>query len=639
MSADVLLVGARGFGTVHRQNLARLGSRVRLIGVVDPQGAPDDSYGSDAPSWTSLDAAFESGLSPDVVIIATPTNTHYSLASLALEHGSDVYLEKPPVASMEQFDALCALQEQTGRAVQVGFQSFGSHALTEIAAFGLPTSVATWASWTRDTAYWTRSAWAGRRTLNGEPVVDGVLTNALSHAIATALRIAGARKAADVTRVELDLYRANAIEADDTSSVRITLQDSRVVSAALTLAGAKDSTPLIEVRTEHADLTLAYTTDELIYPDGSIHRAGRTDLFEELLDHRQDAVSLSAPLIDTGAYMVVLEAVRAAEPPTPILPSATTIRADCVAVDDVADWVERSARAGSLFRELQAPFASAAPPSRTERLLLGDRTVIERDDGQRVAPTSAPRPFLHPVRTLGGVSVTDAHPSDHDWHLGISFGVQHANGTNFWGGPTFVRDRGYRWLDDHGRIETTNLRHDRDGFDATTLWRDRSGEVLLTERTRWRIRGTADPRVWAFRVTTELRAGSEPVELGSPGTHGRVGAGYGGFSWRLPAVADVDVRTADASGEHAVHGTRSSWLAFSAQFPEGEATVVLAPGDRRTADDPWFVRVSDYPGIGSALAWQTPVLIPADDRITRAFRGLVADGRLTDAEITELLAE
>ena len=62
--------------------------------------------------------------------------------------------------------------------------------------------------WARDAAYWKRSRWAGRRELDGVAVVDGVVTNPLAHATATALAIAGATGARDVTQVTTDLYRA-----------------------------------------------------------------------------------------------------------------------------------------------------------------------------------------------------------------------------------------------------------------------------------------------------------------------------------------------------------------------------------------------------------------------------------------------
>ena len=92
---------------------------------------------------------------------------------------------------------------------------------------------------------------------------------------------------------------------------------------------------------------------------------------------------------------------------------------------------------------------------------MGDSVVEIRLEGRVVADyvvvpdldaKHGPRPYLHPVRTLAGVPVTDALPEDHVWHLGASLAVQDVAGTNLWGGRTYVRDAGYTWRDDHGRI-------------------------------------------------------------------------------------------------------------------------------------------------------------------------------------------
>ncbi|WP_374058527.1 hypothetical protein [Microbacterium sp. KRD172] len=55
-----------------------------------------------------------------------------------------------------------------------------------------------------------------------------------------------------------------------------------------------------------------------------------------------------------------------------------------------------------------------------------------------------------------------------------------------------------------------------------------TGATLLIEDTSWQLLPSDDPRAWTFGTRTTLRALDEPVELGSPGTHGRVGGGYGG---------------------------------------------------------------------------------------------------------------
>src|SRR5688572_5223399 len=57
----------------------------------------------------------------------------------------------------------------------------------------------------------------------------------------------------------------------------------------------------------------------------------------------------------------------------------------------------------------------------------------------------APRPYLHPVYTLGGREVSLYRPHDHLWHKGIAWSLSNVevvgSGTeNFWGGRTYLRE-------------------------------------------------------------------------------------------------------------------------------------------------------------------------------------------------------
>ena len=159
----------------------------------------------------------------DVVVLSTPMHTHLPLAEAALATGAHVLLEKPPTPTLDEFHRLLAAADAAGRAVQLGFQSLGSSALPAMrqlvadGAVGEPVRYGALATWVRTEEYWRRTPWAGRRALDGVPVVDGAVTNPLAHAVATGLAIAGATRESDVAGVRLDLYRANDIEADDTS--------------------------------------------------------------------------------------------------------------------------------------------------------------------------------------------------------------------------------------------------------------------------------------------------------------------------------------------------------------------------------------------------------------------------------------
>ncbi|MFV2102386.1 PmoA family protein [Micromonospora sp. LOL_024] len=241
-----------------------------------------------------------------------------------------------------------------------------------------------------------------------------------------------------------------------------------------------------------------------------------------------------------------------------------------------------------------------------------------------------PRPYLHPVRTLAGTPVTEALPDDHVWHLGASLAVQDVDGTNLWGGRTYVRDVGYTWRADHGRISHAGWRHRADDrLDHLLHWCDPTGSVLLTERRR--LTATAvpgHPDAWRLDVDSTLTAPiGRDVTLGSPATNGRPGgAGYGGFFWRAVAAEPPEVFTDSLDGEVAVNGCDQPWVALRGRAPQGGAYTLVFSG--LGADDRWFVRTTMYPGVCVAFAYERTTAVPAGTSRHGRYRVVVADGTL-----------
>jgi len=281
------------------------------------------------------------------------------------------------------------------------------------------------------------------------------------------------------------------------------------------------------------------------------------------------------------------------------------------------------------------------PPGRTiASLTVGDVVVAAYCDGQGLPAVLAPRPFLHPVTTLAGVPVTDEQPDDHRWHLGISVTLQDVGGANVWGGRTYLRDSGYTWRPDHGRqVHSGWTAQDPHGFGERLTWSVPDGRRLLEEERTVSASPAELPGAWLLDFSTTLtNATDEPLALGSPATNGRPGAGYGGFFWRLPQLPGARVRSSTAEGEDAVHGSLSPWVAVSA-VSTAPFTVALAGWDEATRRDPWFVRLADYPGLGSQLAAVDPVRLAPGAATTRSFRALVADGMLDTPEIARALGD
>ncbi|MGJ9426538.1 DUF6807 family protein [Nesterenkonia halotolerans] len=681
----VVLIGLDGFGRQHLLNLARLtaGGRAKLIAGVSFSD-PGPEIRGDIPVYQTLAQAYEAGHHPDIVIVSTPINTHFELAAEALQAGADVLLEKPPTATLDQFTQLMTVAETCGRRVQVGFQSLGSHALPAIAelltgAQGEPgligelRAVGATGLWLRTVSYYQRSPWAGRREMDGVPVVDGVVTNPLAHAVKTALHIAGAKTLDDVAELHTELHHAHDIEADDTSIVQLRTTAGIPVTAALTLCAAEQQDPWITISGTEGEAIFYYTRDELVVRPNTqrpgyaeigpqTYQFERTDLLENLIDvqdgvTRLDGTSaqLLSPLADHGAFMRVLEAVRTAKAPQVIAEEHLSWSGEGEDAHPVLTDIElhlaRAVKAApSSFSSLGVPWA--APPASTGELSVhlngSSLPVMDLRSGSDISPTDSPRPFLDQIRTLGGVVVTDQQPLDHTWHLGVGVALQDVNGTNFWGGRTYTREAGrYIWRDDHGRIEPTSEQVTEaplgQRLDQQLTWVDPTGAAVLQERRETSVSiDAAHPSGWIMDFASTLSpAGAQAVSLGSPGSNGRLQGGYGGFFWRLPALGEAEFFTAEAKGEEAVHGSHTSWLAVSADFlplpsragRAGPATLIFLREEGNP--DPWFVRHASYPGVGMSLAWDEAVLATPGESVRRALRVMVLDSRLSSAQVAD----
>ena len=642
----IALVGVHGFGAHHLVNLDRLeaAGALKLVAVADPNPPETGRLAQDVGIYPDLTTLLADDVHPDVIIIATPIQTHCALGLAALAAGADVYLEKPTAASMAQFDELRAAANAAGRSVQIGFQSLGSLALPALSTMindgelGRIQGISARGMWVRDKAYYQRSRWAGKRTINGIDVVDGVTTNPLAHAVATALFIAGIRSADAIESVETDLFRAHAIEGDDTSAVRITPKEGPRVVSALTVCAPEESHPSVRVQGTEGHAVFYYTEDilELTRSNGmSSESFARTDLLENLLAHRRDGTALLSSIENSGAFMRVLEAVRTAADPRPIAEEHLEWIGEGSAahpvINNIAHWIDRVTASEATFSELGAPWTTPATTSAT--ITVDGVDLAHHVSGTTVATTLSPRPYLHPVTTTGGVVVSDAFPLDHPWHLGVSVALQDVNGVNFWGGKTYTRQSAsYEWLPDHGRIVQASSEDGTKPSDTQELlWLGPDGAEILREQ-RTTSATSLDDGAWRLTLQFTLSpAGTNPVTLGGPGTHGLAGSGYGGFMWRLPAAHNVQVHTAHGRGEAQVHGRSAAWLAWSADFAAGPATVVFsAPPE---AADPWFVRANEYPAVASALTWDTAMTLQPGESVSRTFNVVVADEIASDEQI------
>src|SRR5262249_30457684 len=151
----------------------------------------------------------------------------------------------------------------------------------------------------------------------------------------------------------------------------------------------------------------------------------------------------------------------------------------------------------ALYSELDVPW------TRVE-LRVADRAVASYEWRPDLPATDSPRPYLHRVRTLGGVEVTQVRPEDHVHHLGVGVAISDLGGANFWGGRTYVKDQGPTWLDDHGtqrHMAFSSLGDDR--FTEHLEWIGPGGRLMAREERTVTARPLGS-EAWALDFTFTL---------------------------------------------------------------------------------------------------------------------------------------
>ncbi len=120
MSINVALLGAGRMGQLHHHNLLAM-PRVKLGAIYDPYLQEAHAEYFDKKLFTKDLATILDDKSIDACIIATPSSTHIEYVKLCLEHGKNVFCEKPISFHCDQLLAVKSILEKSGKMLQVGF--------------------------------------------------------------------------------------------------------------------------------------------------------------------------------------------------------------------------------------------------------------------------------------------------------------------------------------------------------------------------------------------------------------------------------------------------------------------------------------------------------------------------------------
>lgn len=269
----------------------------------------------------------------------------------------------------------------------------------------------------------------------------------------------------------------------------------------------------------------------------------------------------------------------------------------------------------------------------------------------------SPRPYFHPLKTLGGDEVTISRPWDHVWHKGLSWALPNVGKDNFWGGATYTRDTGYANLDNNGAMKHevfsdlgesgTGINESSAGITAaeSLTWSSQDGQPVIAEKRRFSIQLLDVPGVtaagWAILFETEMtNISPDVIEIGSPTTEGRDNAGYGGLFWRGPrSFTGGEFRSPDDAGTDELMGTRSPWLAFTGQHDETcrfSTVTFVEDSSNPGAPNQWFARSSMFACLGSAPFFSEVVPLKEGQPLKYRYAVVISDGQVDEASAAKL---
>jgi len=264
----------------------------------------------------------------------------------------------------------------------------------------------------------------------------------------------------------------------------------------------------------------------------------------------------------------------------------------------------------------------------------------------------SPRPYFHPLNTLGGELVTLFRPHDHLWHKGIAWSLPDVGPHNFWGGPNYLHGQGYVQLDndgsmDHDRFTALDVTDDRVRVAHELVWHAQPtaghdiGAEIVREARGFAVTVPAED-AWVLTFSSAItNVSGASLDIGSPTTKGRENAGYGGLFWRGPrSFTGGTILAPGYAGGEEVRGTRAEWMGFTGRHDQsGRSSSLIMVDDTANLQHPpqWFMRNELFAGVNPAPFFSEEVSFGPGQTLQFRYAVVVADGA-ADPERGETLA-
>jgi len=193
--------------------------------------------------------------SVEIITLPVAIHQHKDMTIAALKAGFNVLVEKPPAVTIQDLDEMIKAEKESSRFCAVGFQSQSENTVRSLkkriceGKLGEIIEVVVKGRWKRLDSYYERNAWAGKLVYERRYVLDGTVSNPLSHYLMNGLYFASIEwgKTANPVRVRAELYRAHRIEGEDTSCLEVEVENGAKVFFFATLCGPENEMPVHEI--------------------------------------------------------------------------------------------------------------------------------------------------------------------------------------------------------------------------------------------------------------------------------------------------------------------------------------------------------------------------------------------------------
>ena len=385
---NVVAIGTEGHAYNQLKRIFSLDRLYTLTGVCGDPARRQAGYAlcreRGVPVFDTVDAMLEHVADRvEAAFIFTGIDSHYDYTRRCLEAGLEVFLEKPPVPTIQQLDSLTALEAACGKRLAVLFQYLYSDIVRTLkrrivsGEFGRVERIGSMAAWQRPDDYFNRTTWCGAvKTARGQWVLDGTLNNPLSHVLSNALFLASAEpeQMAVPLVVQGELYRVHDIESEDTSSVRIVCENGCVITNNATLCSDAEVRCVMVIECEQARIEYRdFNRARIVFQDGRADEWICDDADPSLTMLRDIAEAFETnrpykvPLAMCRPFTLCVNGAFDSSGRTVHIDSAHVVKAtqngrSVTLIRDIVPLMQQAHRQSRLFSEMQIPWARSGQP-------------------------------------------------------------------------------------------------------------------------------------------------------------------------------------------------------------------------------------------------------------------------------------